>query len=100
MDDLVSKTVLIATIEKEAGMNIPEWLRNTIMNAPPARSKTGKWIPHKSIFGGLGERVYTCDQCGYNIGFHTENFCPECGAKMQRGEQDGDKRRKDENRNQ
>lgn len=43
----------------------------------------GEWIPHKSIFGGLGEKVYTCNQCGYNIGFHTENFCPNCGAKME-----------------
>ena len=49
--------------------------------------KTGKWIPHKSIFGGLGEKVYTCNQCGYNIGFHTENFCPSCGADMRRREQ-------------
>ena len=48
----------------------------------------GEWIPHKSIFGGLGERVYTCNQCGYNIGFHIENFCPDCGADM-RGEKDG-----------
>ena len=49
--------------------------------------KTGEWIPHKSIFGGLGERVYTCDQCGHNIGFHMENYCPNCGADK-RGEQD------------
>lgn len=51
--------------------------------------KTGKWIPHKSVFGGLGELVYTCDQCGYNIGFHKENFCPNCGARMQEGEDNG-----------
>lgn len=51
---------------------------------PTIRSEPHKseWIPHKSIFGGLGERVYTCNQCGYNIGFHTENFCPHCGARM------------------
>ena len=48
--------------------------------------KTGKWIPHKSVFGGLGEKVYTCNQCGYNIGFHTENFCPSCGADMREGQ--------------
>lgn len=57
-------------------------------SAQPERKK-GEWIPHKSIFGGLGERVYTCDQCSYNIGFHTENFCPNCGADMrEEGEQE------------
>jgi len=40
----------------------------------------GEWIPHKSIFGGLGEKVYTCDKCGYNIGFRRENYCPDCGS--------------------
>jgi len=43
-----------------------------------------KWIPHKSVFGGLDERVYTCSKCGYNIGFHVENFCPNCGGKYER----------------
>lgn len=45
----------------------------------------GKWIPHKSKFGGPGEKVYTCNKCGYNIGFRQENYCPHCGADM-RGE--------------
>ena len=43
-----------------------------------------KWIPHKSVFGGPDEKVYTCDKCGYNIGFHVENFCPNCGGKYER----------------
>lgn len=41
--------------------------------------KNGYWIPHRSIFGRLGEKVYTCNNCGYNIGFSQENFCPNCG---------------------
>lgn len=56
--------------------------RDGMKDAQPKRPK-GEWIPHKSIFGGLGEKVYTCNQCGYNIGFHTENFCPNCGAHME-----------------
>lgn len=47
--------------------------------AQPERVE-GEWIPHKSIFGGLGEKVYTCDKCGYNIGFRRENYCPNCGS--------------------
>lgn len=64
--------------------------RMTIMKLPSVtpQPKTGKWIPHKSVFGGLGEKVYTCDQCGYNIGFHAENFCPRCGADMREGRED------------
>ena len=61
----------------------PDW-------CPLEEPKTGKWIPHKSVFGGLGERVYTCDQCGYNIGFHVENFCPGCGSQMTEGLHDSD----------
>lgn len=43
-----------------------------------------KWIPHKSVFGESDERVYTCSKCGHNIGFHVENFCPNCGGKYER----------------
>jgi len=47
-----------------------------------ATQNVGEWIPHRSVFGGLGEKVYTCDKCGYNIGFQQENYCPNCGVKM------------------
>lgn len=50
-------------------------------SAQPQRMK-GRWVPHKSVFGGLGERVYACERCEYNIGFHKVNFCPNCGADM------------------
>lgn len=58
---------------------------NALPSAQPERESI-KWIPHESIFGGLDERVYTCDKCGYNIGFHVENFCPNCGGKYERYE--------------
>ena len=58
---------------------------NRLPSAQPERESI-KWIPHESIFGGSDERVYTCDKCGYNIGFHVENFCPNCGGKYERCE--------------
>ena len=67
-----------------------EWwfIEDLIENAStiePER-ETGEWLAHKSIFGGLGEMVYTCNKCGYNIGFRKGNYCPICGAKMEVGE--------------
>ena len=61
-------------------------LNRRIKSLPSAEPKREsiKWIPHESVFGGLGERVYTCDKCGHNIGFHVENFCPNCGGKYER----------------
>lgn len=39
----------------------------------------GKWIFHKDY----NERKYGCNQCG-NLNNIPSNFCPECGAKMDR----------------
>lgn len=36
MNNLVDRQALIDHIEKEAGMKIPEWLREVIFSAPPA----------------------------------------------------------------
>ena len=62
--------------------------KKTSRSSAELERKKGRWIPHKSIFGGPDEKVYECNQCGYNIGFHTENFCPNCGTDM-REDQDG-----------
>lgn len=74
MQDLES-----AEIEKAYQLGYEEGKKD----AQPERESI-KWIPHKSVFGGLDERVYTCSKCGYNIGFHVENFCPNCGGKYER----------------
>ena len=50
--------------------------------SPLYERECGHWIPHKSVFGVLGKKVYTCDRCGCNIGFSKTNYCPDCGAKM------------------
>lgn len=52
----------------------------------------GKWLreynPSYSPFDDSGEYRYRCSQCGkYN---HRESaFCPDCGATMKGGEQNG-----------
>ena len=49
--------------------------------------KVGKWIDHKEI-------IYTdpeiwgysqeCSLCGFTLGAKEYNYCPNCGAKMER----------------
>lgn len=65
-----------------------------LMMLPSAQleRKTGRWIHlsrHKWI------RTHKCDQCGnildfdgVNAGRGDANFCPNCGARMERGEQE------------
>lgn len=43
----------------------------------PQRKK-GKWIH-------ISEEIWKCDQCG-EISCCSPNFCPDCGAKMEKGE--------------
>lgn len=57
-------------------LDLQEWQKIFLANYRPH----GKWIPHQSKYGHEGEMVYTCDCCGHNVGFHKENFCPNCGS--------------------
>lgn len=59
---------------------------NVIKNAPtiePERKK-GKWIEHNPHKWGLGI-VFECSECGEKIDCEPSNYCPNCGADMQRG---------------
>ena len=88
MSDLIERQAAIRAIANYDGVvdkSVAKRILTQLPSAQPERESI-KWIPHKSIFGGLGERVYTCDKCGYNIGFHVENFCPNCGGKYEGGD--------------
>ena len=98
LEDLISKKSLIATIEKEAGMNIPEWLRDTIMNASPSAKETAEWVwDEDAIDWGMG--AWVCSKCKnrpqtfwetskkiYPLKWVGSQYCGCCGAKMQKGE--------------
>lgn len=58
------------------------WAITCIEHAPtidPER-KTGKWI----VSHVPGSMLWECNQCGFDCGAHSFNFCPMCGAKMER----------------
>ena len=41
----------------------------------------GKWI----VSHIPDSMLWECDQCGFDCGAHSFNFCPKCGAKMDGG---------------
>ena len=46
---------------------------------PPVQpQRTGKWIRN-------GWAI-TCSECGYDMPYTVRNFCPNCGAKMTKGD--------------
>ena len=54
-----------------------------------AEPKTGKW---KEKYAGNGWNDfwdYTCSECGREFRtFYKSNFCPNCGARMGKGEEE------------
>ena len=78
INNLIDKDVARVLLEELPSVNLDlqEWQNIFLANYRPH----GKWIPHQSKYGHEGEMVYTCDCCGHNVGFHKENFCPNCGS--------------------
>lgn len=69
----------------------------TIDDAPTIEPKHGKWIIEYDSWGGLFKtsRAHKCSICnnyldfdGVNAGRGDANYCPNCGAKMERSESD------------
>ena len=55
----------------------------------PERKK-GRWIKTGQSFVFPEKfRNYSCSECGYDVDKTKFNFCPICGARMVRGEEDG-----------
>ena len=98
IDAVVAETIYTKEELKEyyeANSHRNEWVNGiydaveAIKQLPPIQPKRGKWI--KTARWG---RVYYCDQCrnyldfdGVNVGRGSTNFCPNCGCRMDGGEQ-------------
>lgn len=64
-----------------------------IETLPPAEPKQGKWMhcDKESDESGeypLGWMPWYCSECGVGVGKHRTRFCPDCGAKMNGGQDD------------
>lgn len=51
----------------------------------PERKK-GEWIEHHEPYTWMGYTHWTCSECGFGEDDNKvrSNFCPKCGAKMER----------------
>lgn len=101
MNDLISRQAAINALDEcycggEDSCGEPWIYKENAVEAiemvepsPSAEPKRGKWI--KTARWG---RVYYCDQCrnyldfdGVNAGRGSTNYCPNCGCRMDGGEQ-------------
>ena len=89
MDDLISRQAAIDAINR---LDIPEDMcvfeilshieleLGTLPSAQPERIR-GRWIEKPHVHG-----VAYCSLCDYELHTNDTNFCPNCGAKMEVGE--------------
>lgn len=56
-----------------------------VHNFPSAdvrENKHGKWVYQEPNSGNKFRGAYWCNQCRNGVSYHKQNFCPNCGAKM------------------
>jgi hypothetical protein len=70
----------IETSEEEKRADITE-LVNGVSSADVAPVRHGRW----EVIDAEEPRRYGCSECK-RLSWHMENYCPNCGAKMERSE--------------
>ena len=96
MDDLISRQAAIEAIlhcenhDMEHDYEFNEGLiaaMNAVEELPTAE-KRGKWKERKPPEGSWGYgSVFTCSECGEEVDCVSENFCPNCGARMEKNDE-------------
>ena len=86
MTDLISKEEAIKAVrkvcEKYDGVNDTyhphiDFIEEALHNLSSIE-KVGEWINDTNYSG------WTCTNCNYHDGNATDNYCPNCGARMKR----------------
>ena len=88
--DLISRQAAIDTLENTKtaiSENGERYIakQNAIMRIdalPSAQPKKGKWISLDDFRGKYNENGYKCSECDEHSDYK-ENFCPNCGARME-----------------
>ena len=87
MSDLIEREYLLNIARQEEAYGYVS--EHEILNAPTAEPKVGRWIEKED---GLEGQYWDCSVCGISWAFndsgtpseHGVNYCPNCGAKMER----------------
>ena len=80
MNDLISRKALCDYALNQKDKSVTP---NDIMRFPSAQPERirGRWIEKPHVHG-----VAYCSLCDYELHTNDTNFCPNCGAKMEVGE--------------
>jgi hypothetical protein len=84
--ELIDKQTAIDTIlGQPPELHYPSWYAEQIRQLPSAGQKRGKWmtsyLDHEVM--GVRPKILYCSGCNQCIAYPT-NFCPNCGAQMER----------------
>lgn len=86
--DLISRQEVLGYIDRLTGSGLGkvkslEYIKKYVERMESSERESGEWIKNDD---------YVCDQCGYHmiVGGGAYNFCPNCGAKMNKGGDDNE----------
>ena len=71
--------------------DICDFVESHIFNAPAVDAEPvrhGRWI-YKPAWSNADWGVYLCSECNKPYWWNTDHYCPNCGAKMDKEEKDG-----------
>lgn len=83
--DIIVRTPCVAVSSRTAGEHIADHL---LANGVVVREK-GEWVPYFDGDSIMPERYFQCSNCGSRGWIKRRNFCPNCGAEMRGGINNG-----------
>ena len=91
MDDYIRREAAKAQIRKAYTRIEDRVAINCVLNDVPAADvapvKRGRW-KYTPAYQGAKFGFYNCSSCGSPFWWNTSRYCPDCGAKMERGADD------------